>query len=103
MPRTVHRAAALLAAIGCATWLGGAEVARAQSLVVPLVFPTSREVVPFAVAGAFVLPALIAGLVGGFLRLGRYSAPLLAACVLAATALTVVALTQPGLLNLTKS
>ncbi len=68
------------------------------ALAAPLMFPTDQVLVPVAVAGAFVLPALMAAICAGFGRLWRNSRALLGLAGLAVAGLAVAGYLNPGLL-----
>ena len=62
----------------------------------PAVFPTSRTLVPIAVATAFATPALVAALFVALGRLGRVLGPLVGLSTLGAVAAALVVLAQKG-------
>jgi hypothetical protein len=68
------------------------------ALAAPLMFPTDQVLVPVAVAGAFVFPALLAAVFAGFGRLWRSSRALFGLAGLAIAGLAVAGYLNPGLL-----
>ncbi len=64
----------------------------------PLMFPTDQALVPVAVAGAFVFPALVAAVFAGFGRLWRNSRTLAGLVSLAILGLAVAGYLNPALL-----
>lgn len=68
------------------------------ALAAPLMFPTDQALVPVAVAGAFVLPALVAAVFAGFGRLWRRPRAMLGFAGLAIAGVVVAGYLNPGLL-----
>jgi len=68
------------------------------AMAAPLMFPTDQVLVPVAVAGAFVLPALLAAVFAGFGRLWRSSRALVGLAGLTVAALAVASYFNPSLL-----
>lgn len=66
------------------------------ALASPSMFPTNRTLVPFVVAGAFVLPALVALLFGRLARLGRIAGPAVGISVIALLFVAAAGLAQYG-------
>lgn len=98
MRQSLRRAARVLgAAASLAVPLVAVPLAGAAATV-PLVFPTSRGFVPLAVAGAFMLPAVVAAMFVALARFGRVLGPVLGVCVLAITVLALVGLSLTGFL-----
>lgn len=64
----------------------------------PHVFPTSQALVPVAVAGAFVLPALVAALFAGLGRLARRPKALLGLGAVGIAGLVLAGYLNPELL-----
>jgi hypothetical protein len=69
------------------------------ALAAPLMFPTDQVLVPVAVAGAFVLPALVAAVFAVVGRLWRSSRAVLGLAGLAIAGLAVAGYLYPGLLT----
>ena len=91
-----HRFNALCLLVGAfvSALLVGADPVAAAT---PLMFPTSRAMVPLAVASAFVMPALVAAVFVVTSRYGRIVGPVLGVCVLACAALAGLGFAQPEL------
>lgn len=70
--------------------------AASPALASPSLFPASRTIIPVLVAGAFVLPALIALLFGRLSRLGRIAGPIAGVSVIAGLAAAAFGLAQYG-------
>ena len=62
-------------------------------------FPVRPGLVPVVVAGAFVLPAIICGVMYGVRRAGRIAGPVLGAGLIVAAIAAVTAYGDPGLLR----
>ncbi len=65
----------------------------------PSFFPTSQPMVPFVVAGAFALPAVVASLFVALSRLGRVKGPLLGLGLIALAIAAAVGYAQPELIG----
>lgn len=91
--RAAGRAGRRSLAAGCF-----AILAATPAVAVPLVFPTSRAIVPVVVVGAFILPALLALLWFVLAQPGRLRSAFVAMCVLAITAIAAIAWQRPAVL-----
>lgn len=96
MPREVmrRRSGAVVPILALAVLSGVVQPAAAE----PHVFPTSQALVPVAVAGAFVLPALVAALFAGLGRLARRPKALLGIGALGVGGLVLAGYLNPDLL-----
>lgn len=74
----------------------GATVPSLAEAAGTAVFPTSRTLVPIAVATAFATPALVAALFVALGRLGRVLGPVVGVSTLGALAAALVMLAQRG-------
>jgi hypothetical protein len=92
MPRLWKSWAAVAAALTTSAALSGGALAA-----MPVTFPTSRTLVPIAVAAAFAMPALVAALFVALAGLARRLGPLLGTVAAGAAAVMVVLLIHRGL------
>lgn len=87
------------AAITGAVLAAALSVASANAAV-PLAFPAEQSLIPLAVGGAFVFPAVLALAYALLCRIGRRLGPIGSVCMLAVAALALAGLLQAGLIPL---